>query len=320
MKALVTGGLGFIGSALVSRLQHEGWEVLVVDTMEDSVIRMQSRADSSIVEILPGDISRLANTHIPKIDVVFHFAAHYANERSLAEPLKSIETNVLGTIAVLNFCRYNAVPRLVYASSSGVYGGMDVVAYSEDAKPGPQTPYEVGKYSAEVLCEGFCNIYDISYVAPRFFNVYGKGDIPGQWRSVIPLFFRSALSGMTLNVTGKTCSRDFTYIDDVIDGVMAGLQRIEEAPGRISLIYNIATGVEVFIKTAADLIVKLTGSPSEVEVKEPRNWDNALRRVGDTHKFRALFPDVANSMIQLADGLNKSLSWYMDVCKIRRSL
>jgi len=315
MKALVTGGLGFIGGALVSRLLDEGWEVLVVDSMEDNVIRMPKRGKSYVFEILPGDISQLASTRIPKVDVVFHFAAHYANEKSLAEPIKSIETNVLGTMAVLEFCKQNSVERLVYASSSGVYGGMDVVAYSEDAKPGPNTPYEVGKYSAEVLCEGFCSIYGISLVAPRFFNVYGEGDIPGPWRSVMPLFFKKALCNEEVVVTGTSCSRDFTYIDDVIDGVLAGLQRTHEAPDRISLIYNIATGTEVFIKNLAYQIVELVASTSMITLNEARGWDNAVRRVGDTHKFRALFPTVANSMMPIEDGLTKSVGWYKDVCK-----
>ena len=315
MKALVTGGLGFIGGALVSRLLDEGWEVLVVDSMEDNVIRMPKRAKSYVFEILPGDILQLENTRIPKVDAVFHFAAHYANEKSLVEPVKSIETNVLGTMAVLNFCRLNDVPRFIYASSSGIYGGMDVVAYSEDAKPGPKTPYEVGKYAGEVLCEGFCSIYNISLVAPRFFNVYGEGDIPGPWRAAVPMFFKKALKGEDIKVTGKNCSRDFTYIDDVIEGIMAGVARSDEAPDRISLIYNISTGTEVFIKNLALQIIDLLNSTSLITVEEARGWDNAVRRVGDTHKFRSLFPTIANSMIPIEEGLPFSLEWYKDVCK-----
>jgi nucleoside-diphosphate-sugar epimerase len=316
MKALVTGGMGFIGGAVVNKLLRDGNRVVVVDNMFDPVFRTMADQRNRKLTLHTLDCRNLDGLLKldDDIDVVFHFAAHYANERSLQEPLASVSINMLGTMAVLEFCRIRGVKRLVYASSSGVYGSMDIVAYSENQPPAPSTPYEVTKYSGELLCSGYCEIYGISLVAPRYFNVYGPGDVAGEWRAVIPKFFALAKRGEPLVITGENASRDFTYIDDVVEGTLAGLTRVDEAPSRITLIYNIGTGREVFVKHLAGLVVKVSGSKSEVITKPKRNWDNAPRRVADCHKYQALFPDIANRMRSIDTGLQDACEWYMDVC------
>lgn len=314
-KMLVTGGTGFIGGALVQRLLTDGHEVVVVDNMFDVTSRIMKVGNLGCFEMRSMDIRDMAGLRIDDIDTVFHCAAHYANERSLEEPLLAVDVNMVGTMAVLMFCLANGVKNLVYASSSGVYGGRDIVAYSESMQPKPATPYEVTKYGAELLCSGYGSIYGISVISPRFFNVYGVGDVPGKWRAAIPNFFKAALLGEKILVTGKKASRDFTYIDDVVDAVLAGVEYVRDAPDTIELCYNISTGKEVFISDVAKMVVELTGSDSEIEIVEPRHWDNALRRVGDSHKFRALFPAEYDKMSDLKEGLLRSLDWYKTVCK-----
>lgn len=320
MKAVVTGGTGFIGDAIVRQLLAQGHEVVVVDNNFDPHCRFVDsavnggRISAGTYELLPMDVREMAALKIEDVDMVFHLAAHYANERSLREPMLAVSVNMVGTMAVLEFCRKNGVKKLMYASSSGVYGGVDVVAYAESVRAKPMTPYEVTKYSGEVLCSGYCKLYDISLVSPRFFNVYGPGDLGGEWRAVIPNFFSLALRGQPLIVTGTYASRDFTYIDDVVSGVFAGIERVEQAPGPIEVIYNIATGREVFIKELASMIIDLTGASSEIVIRELRNWDNAPRRVGDIHKYRALFPEAAERMRSIQQGLEDSLDWYKAVC------
>jgi len=315
MKALVTGGLGFIGGAVARHLLREGYDVWLLDNMYDPTMTIQSGMPNSMVNLHTIDVADLSGLKelSGDIDTVFHFAGHYANVRSLEEPMESIKTNMLGTMAILEFCREREIKKLMYASSSGVYGAKEVVAYSESSPPKPSTPYEVGKYSGELLCSGFCEIFDINLIAPRFFNVYGPGDVPGKYRAVIPKFFQTALKGDPLVVTGKMVSRDFTYIDDVVAGIMAGMRRMDEAPDRIELVYNIGTGTEVFITELAETIKKVTKSESEVLVEELRFWDNAPRRVADTHKYRALFPKQEDAMRSVEKGLEDAADWYMEV-------
>lgn len=314
MRALVTGGAGFIGGALVERLVADGHSVTVFDDFSCGTMRWKGDK-IGCVSVLNKDIEEIRDLKIENVDWVFHFAGHFANIKSLEQPMENVRVNMLGTMAVLQFCLLNNVKKLMYASSSGVYGAMDIVAYAENMSPRPATPYEVTKYSGEILCDGFSSIYGMSLVSPRFFNVYGPGDLPGPYRCVIPNFYRKALRGEKIEITGKMASRDFTYIEDVVDGILAGVTRVEEAPGRMTLVYNIATGQEVFISKLAGMIVKATGSESKVEIVEQRFWDNALRRVGDVHKFRALFPDQAEKMRRIDKGLKDAHSWYTEVCK-----
>jgi len=317
MRYLVTGGTGFIGGAMVNRLLHDQHKVVVVDNMFDPTFRTLADQQNRQLQLHTIDVRDLDS--LLKIDgefdAVFHYAAHYANTRSLKEPMENVSINMLGTMAILEFCRQRSVKKLVYASSSGVYGAMEIVAYSENQPPRPSTPYEVTKYSGELLCDGYCQIYDISLTAPRYFNVYGPGDVPGDWRAVIPMFFRLAKCSEPLVITGKNVSRDFTYIDDVIGGTLAGLERLSEAPARITLVYNIGTGAEVFVTSLAKKIKALVpGSKSEIVVAEQRYWDNAPRRVADCHKYQALFPAQANSMRNIDAGLRDAAPWYLDVC------
>jgi UDP-glucose 4-epimerase len=192
---------------------------------------------------------------------------------------------------------------------------VDGAAYAENNPPRPATPYEVTKYSGELLCEGWCNIYGIRLVAPRYFNVYGPGDVPGVWRAVIPNFTRKAIHGEEIVVTGPKASRDFTFIDDAVTLTLAGLKRVTEAPSPIQLIYNVGTGTEVFIKHLAETIKEIYQSTSKITVTELRHWDNAPRRVADCHKVQALFPGEFSGVRRIEEGLRLSQDWYQKVCR-----
>jgi len=157
MRALVTGGAGFIGSALANQLLKQGHEVIILDDLSGG-----RPITSASVPVLVKDIVEIRRFEPQsKIDWVFHFAAHFANTKSLADPMENVRVNMLGTMAVLDFCVRNDIKRLMYASSSGVYGAKEGVAYAEDMPPKPITPYEVTKYSAEIYamdtatCTGF---------------------------------------------------------------------------------------------------------------------------------------------------------------------
>lgn len=313
MKAVVTGGMGFIGNALTTRLMRDGWEVIVIDTMADPYVRLTNTGYGKF-RLIKEDICFMEDWEAEGVDAVFHFAAHFANVKSLDEPMENVRVNMLGTMAVLEFCRKNKVKSLVYASSSGVYGGVDSFLYTEDMTPKPSTPYEVTKYSGEILCAGYCEIYGINFSSPRFFNVYGVGDVDGEFRCVIPNFFRKAIEGRDIVVTGEDSGRDFSYIDDVIDAVIAGYNYVDEGDSIRQITYNISTGKETKIIDLAKIIIDLVNSDSKVKIEPRRFWDNTPRRVGSTEKFAEFFEKEYKGMRDIADGLSESLSWYNSVC------
>ena len=203
----------------------------------------------------------------------------------------------------------------MYASSSGVYGDSEQLPFTEDARICPSTPYEVTKYAGEILCSGYCKIFNISLVSPRFFNVYGYGDMPGDFRAVVPNFFRLALRGDDICITGDNVSRDFTFIDDVVHGVLSGTKKALDDMSRVEIVYNISTGQETFILDLAEEIKRLIKSESKIVLGKMRSWDNAPRRVGDNTKYKKLFPGAAKNMRDVADGLVDSLKWYKGACK-----
>jgi len=312
--AIVTGGFGFIGSALCRRLCDMGWEVIIFENMEGGKVRQVACAKDAVVEIRNIDVTKLdgLTEDFAHVDWFFHFAAHYANEKSLEYPITSISHNVVGTMAALKFCLRNDIGNFCYASSSGVYGGIQNLVYEKDMLPQPNTPYEVGKYSGELLSLGWGDIYDMNIVCPRFWNVYGIGDVPGRWRSVIPNFFTLASEGKDLLVTGKEASRDFTYIEDCIKGILAGVSYATNSKSRTQLVYNICNGKEVSIYGLAQKIISLCGSRSDIVVAPKRKWDNALRRVGSPKRFNSLFPGIVGLMRGIDDGLALSKDWYTD--------
>lgn len=317
---LVTGGLGFIGGALAKRLSNDGGRVIILDNLEGRSVRGLPTTYGYEVEVYPFDLSEIGRLDHLEIDWVAHFAAHYANERSLAEPIKSVTDNMVGTMHVLDFMRRKEIKKLIYASSSGVYGGKASM-YRETDLPNPSTPYEVTKYGAELLCRGFAEIYGMHLLSPRFFNLYGIGDIDQKWRAVIPKFFRLAFENKPLVVTGVDGSRDFTFIDDVVDTMCTAMKEVDETPNgeRVDRVFNIATGNEVKIVDLAAKIKDLCKSSSEIEIRPKRIWDNAPRRVGSIELFQKYYPDKFASMRGVDDGLAASFHWYQQMW-FRRSL
>jgi len=308
-SAIVTGGCGFIGSHLVRYLRQLGWRVIIVDNFEGNYMR-NLRGSPDCVPLFPLDARKINKLPLlGHIDWFFHLAAHYANEKSLKEPVKSVEYNVSGTMACLDFCAKRGIKNFMYASSSGVYGQSKSGCYSETTLPQPSTPYEVGKYAGELLAKGHCDLYGMSLVAPRFFNVYGPGDIPGRWRSVVPNFFELAANKRPIQIYGDNSSREFTYIDDVIEGIYAAVKRVNLTAERQELVYNICHGEETkIIDLASEILKRCPPYIESPKIKPLREWDNAPRRYGDPALYYELFKHVQKT--KLAQGLDLSFEWY----------
>src|SRR4051794_26812820 len=241
MTTLVTGGGGFIGSHLVERLCRDGHRVRVLDNFatgrRESLIPLLDE-----IELIEGDIQSYERVHtaVRGCELVFHLAALPSVPRSVQDPLTSNASNVIGTLNVLLAARDEGVRRVVFASSSSVYGANRELPKREEMAALPIAPYAVSKLAAEGYCRAFHQVYGLETVALRYFNVFGPEQDPqSQYAAVIPNFITAALEGGRPVVHGDgEQSRDFTFVDNAVDANLLAAS----APGAAGEAFNIACG------------------------------------------------------------------------------
>ena len=262
---LVTGGAGFIGSHLVERLlrDHPDATVRVLDDFSTGRPENLPFAGAAgrRLEIVRGDIRSLETVErlSADADVVFHQAAMRSVPRSVADPLGANDHNVTGTLQVLEAARRQRVRRVVYASSSSVYGDRAELPKREDQPPAPISPYAVSKAAGEQYARVWTRLYGVETVGLRYFNVFGpRQDPTSEYAAVIPRFILWALGGTPLEVHGDgTQSRDFTYIDNVVDANVAAAR----APAAAGEVFNVGCGRRVSLLTIVERLEKLLGRP-----------------------------------------------------------
>ncbi len=269
---LVTGGAGFIGANLVEALVRSGHRVRVLDNFSTGS-RENLREVEDRIEVVEGDIRDAAvlRRAMRGVEYVSHQAALRSVPRSVDDPLSSDEVNVHGTLQVLMAAREAGVRRVVYASSSSVYGDSPVLPKQEDAPVAPLSPYAVSKLAGELYCRVFARLYGLETVALRYFNVFGpKQDPNSPYAAVIPLFIRAALTGEPAEVHGDgTQSRDFTYIDNVVEANLLALHR----PGIAGEVFNVACGERHSLLEILDLLAAFVGHPIRRRHTPPRPGD-----------------------------------------------
>src|SRR3954447_5040269 len=259
LRVLVTGGGGFIGCHLVDRLLREGHDVRVLDNFatgrrENLVERL---AD---VELVEGDMQsyeRVSNA-VRDCEVVLHQAALPSVPRSVQDPLTSNASNVIGTLNVLLAARDSGARRVVFASSSSVYGANDTLPKTEDLAPTPISPYAVTKLTGEGYCRSFHHVYGLETVALRYFNIFGPRQDPlSQYAGAIPNFITAALTGSTAEVFGDgEQSRDFTFVENVVEANRLAL----EAPEAAGEAFNVACGERITLNQVLADIAVITGT------------------------------------------------------------
>jgi len=263
-KVIVTGGAGFIGSHLVQELLKHGHQVIILDNLSTGRLsNIEFLLDDKNVAFVQGSLNNLPLLRrlFSGTDFVFHQAAVPSVPRSIKDPRTSHHANATGTLNVLLAARDNGVKKVVFASSSSVYGDTPTLPKVEDMAPNPQSPYAVTKLAAENYCRVFERVYGLKTVCLRYFNVYGPRQDPGSlYAAVIPLFINSALDGKSPVIFGDgEQTRDFTYVKDVVTAnIMAA-----ESPA--TGIFNIGTGSRVTINQLAKLIIKIVGD-SKIKV------------------------------------------------------
>lgn len=316
----MVGGAGFVGSNLVRRLlAEEAAAVVIVDNLlsaERENVPSDGRVrfvEGSIAD--PEVLGRLSD----EFDYIWHLATYHGNQSSIANPLEDHENNLITTLRLLERVRdFKRLRRLVYAASGCVlaphtFDDAKPVEEDGDAPFDLDSPYQISKIVGEFYCVYYHKQHGVPTVRARFQNVYGPGEILGAgrwrgtpatvWRNVVPTFVYRALHGMPLQLDNAgAASRDFIFVDDIVEGLVACALRGE--PGDV---YNLASGQETTIAELAETINRLAGGRSAIQSTPARPWDRAGRRVGSTRKSKANLGFEAR--VPLEAGLTQTTAW-----------
>ena len=284
-KVVVTGGAGFIGSHLAEELAKRGYHVIILDDLSTGRMEnIKGLVETEKAQFVQGSVTDLVLLHklFEGIDYVFHQAAIPSVPRSIEDPLASHEANITGTLNVLIAARDNGVKKVIYASSSSVYGDTPTLPKREDMPPNPQSPYAITKLAGEYYCRGFQEVYELPTICLRYFNIYGRRqDANSQYATAIPRFATRVFEGKPPIIFGDgEQTRDFTFINDAVEANILAAE--SDATG----IFNIGRGKSFSINELARLITNIIGNNVEPIHQEPRPGD-IRHSLADISKARA---------------------------------
>jgi UDP-glucose 4-epimerase len=282
-KVIVTGGAGFIGSHIADELVKRDYQVVILDNLSTGRLsNIEQTLGSKNVEFVRGSITNLSLLEklFAGADYVFHQAAIPSVPRSIKNPKASHVANITGTLNVLLASRDKGVKKVVFASSSSVYGNTPTLPKIETMTPNPQSPYAVTKLTGEYYCGVFNKIYGLNTVSLRYFNVFGpRQDPDSPYAAVIPLFITNALAGKSPVIFGDgEQSRDFTFVKDV-----AGAN-ILAAESTSTGVFNIGTSTRVTINHLAQLIIGLVGNNKVKVVHKDTRAGDVMHSLADISK------------------------------------
>ncbi len=308
-NVLVTGGAGFIGSHLATRLVELGHRVRVLDNFSSGHRRNLTQVQGR-VELIEGDI-RDPNTcqrACQDVEFVFHEAALGSVPKSVDQPRESHDTNINGTFNMLLAAVENKVRRVIYAGSSSAYGDIPTSPKHEELRPTPLSPYAVQKLTGEEYCRAFYECYDLETISLRYFNVFGTRQDPNsQYAAAIPAFVTAILRGDSPTVFGDgEQSRDFTYIDDVVEGNRLAM----EADKTCGQAVNIACGGEVTVNQVIAAVNRILGLSVQQKHVAPRPGDVRHSRadIGLARRLLNFQPSVP-----FEEGLRRAIDYYRSI-------
>ena len=302
---LVTGGAGFIGSHLAEELVRRGERVRVVDNLVTG--KRQNLAHLPQVEFVQGDLADLdvARRAVDGVDYVLHQAAIPSVPRSVEDPITSNRANIDASLNLLVAARDAAVRRVVYAGSSSAYGNAAALPKSESMPTGPLSPYALQKLVAEQYCQMFTRLYGLETVTIRYFNVFGPRQDPSSpYSGVISLFIRALVERRRPTIYGDgEQTRDFTYVANVVDGVL----RACHAPEASGEVINVATGGRISLNDLFRVLRDLVGVDIDPIHGDPRAGD-VRDSQADIQKARRLLG--YQPLVSLEEGLGKTVEWF----------
>lgn len=310
MKALVTGGSGFIGSNIVRLLLEKGVNVRVYDNLSTGYFQ---NIEGLPVEFVQGDIRNpeLTAQACEGVDLIFHLAASIGNVKSLKNPQEDSEVNVIGTLNVLEAARKNQVKRIVHSSSAAIFGELQTLPIAEDHPLNPDSPYGVSKLAAEkhMLCYG--KIYGIEIVCLRYFNVYGVHQRYDAYGNVIPIFANRLVSGQPITIYGDgNQTRDFVNVKDV-----ARINFLAATSPHYNTVYNVGSGTQITINQLAQMVQDESSMKAPNVVYAAPRPSEVLHCKADTSKAEKELGYAPT--VELSKGLNEYFEWFKADCASR---
>lgn len=310
MKALVTGGAGFIGSNIIKYLIEAGYEVRVIDNLSSGYIcNIIDYIQKGNVDFVGGDVCQFkcVDKAMDNIDVVFHLAASVGRQRSLDNPQLDSQTNLIGTVNVLEAMKNHNVKRIVYSSSAAMFGELITPTIDENHPQNADSPYGVSKLAAEKMILAYAGIYNITGVCLRYFNIYGKNQRFDLYGNVIPIFAKRIYSREPITIYGDgTQTRDFVNAKDV-----ARANYIASLSSNGTDVYNLGSGKSVTIKWLADTMQEITGINVGIKYAPERSADVKHCKANATKADRVL---GFKAEVSLEEGLEDYLDWYKNNC------
>ncbi len=306
MRYLVTGGAGFIGSALVEELIRRSHSVVVLDDLSTGKAANLS-SSAGKVEFIDGSICDFPKVQAAcrSVACVFHLAARTSVPRSVQDPLETNRVNVDGTLNVLVAARDAKVRRIVFAASSAAYGESPTLPKTETMPAVPVSPYGTSKLIGELYAQTFGRVYGLENVSLRYFNVFGPRQDPGSpYSGVLSRFITALLEGSPPVVFGDgEQSRDFTYVENVVDATL----RAAEATGVSGMVFNVGTGSRTTLNQTLKLLEKISGKPVQARYEPPRHGDirDSQADIGLARRLLGYEPRVG-----FEEGLRRTWEWY----------
>ncbi len=309
---LVTGGTGFIGSHVAARLIERGDEVRVLDNLSTGLLQNLKEIRDRI-DFIEGDLrnSETLERAVQGVECVFHLGALPSVQRSIRFPVEAEAVNAMGTLNVLEAARGADVRRVIYASSSAVYGDTPTLPKQEDQPPNPLSPYAVSKLTGEQYCRIYYKLHGLETVGLRYFNVFGPRQDPGSaYAAVIPRFIHALLNGQSPVVYGDgEQTRDFTFVSNAVDANLLA-STAEGAPGRV---FNVACSARTSLNELLNLLRKRTGTSLEAVYEAPRPGD-VRDSQADVRRAREILG--FEPAVDLEQGLGRTVEWFQENSEI----
>lgn len=307
MKALVTGGSGFIGSNIVKYLLNKGCLVRILDNLSSGY---KCNLDGLNVEFINGDIcdKNVAMTACEgDIDVVFHLAASVGRQRSIDNPQLDSKTNIIGTINILEGMKTNNVKKIVYSSSAAIFGELLTSTIDENHSQNANSPYGVSKLAAEKMILAYSDIFNIVGICLRYFNIYGINQRFDLYGNVIPIFAKRIYSDMPVIIYGDgTQTRDFVDVMDV-----ARVNYLASTVAESTNVYNIGSGSSITINKLAEMMLEISGKKVQVKYEPERPADVKHCKAQSEKVLKSL---GFKTSINLEDGLHRYMEWFRANC------
>ena len=306
MRTLVTGAAGFIGSRLCRRLVDEGNDVVGLDDLSEG--RLDNLSDAPEVAFVEADLrdGESVERAADGCEVIFHQAAKRSVPRSIVEPLLTTDVNVRGTVNVLEAAR-KANARLVYASSSSVYGDQGTLPLHERMVPAPKSPYAASKLADEAFAIAYHRSLQVPSIGLRYFNVYGpRQDPKSEYAAVVPRFITACLTGARPVIHGDgEQSRDFAFVDDVVEANVLAARAPDAALGRA---FNVGGGGQpTSVNRLLAIVAKLTGATPD-PIREPAREGDMRATQADVTQVRAALG--VEPSVDIQEGLRRTVEWF----------